>query len=340
MAIVSQPLLFLDVDGVLNPTAGNPPPGFVTGEAEGFSFSFSDAHRRQLTAIASDFEIVWATTWGFKANDSIGPALGLHHLDAVDLSGPRHGETWKLRAVARHASDRPLVWIDDELHTDAFKWAEHRDAPTLLIRPNGSVGLRQDHFDQIRHFDNEVSSTSFDSDFGIVLGPELPGDGRWPHPFFEFDEDGKVSDTVASPWGPPMLIEVEQLVDGSTWVGQFPGRDGLTAAVATPDPYRLCAISGGQAWIVDVRQPSKGARLVHSDVMATVNVADPALLLLVGYTHIVALGSGGVAWDSGQIASDDLAVVSTSNGLIECTAFVNGTDRTLTLSATTGDIKH
>ena len=71
--------------------------------------------------------------------------------------------------VAQHAGDRPLVWIDDELHTDVFKWAEHREAPMLLIRPTGSVGLRQDRFDQIRHFANEVASTNLDSGFRIVV---------------------------------------------------------------------------------------------------------------------------------------------------------------------------
>lgn len=336
---MSQPLLFLDVDGVLNPTTRNPPPGFIAGDAEGFSFFFSEAHRQQLTSISTDFEIVWATTWDLSANDSIGPALGLQQLDAVDLSGPRHGETWKLGPVAQHAGDRPLVWIDDELHTDAFTWAEKRVPPTLLIRPNGSVGLRQDHFDQIRHFVNEVAPTRFDSNFRMLLGPELPGDGRWPHPFFEFDTDGKIGDTATSPWGPPLIIEVEQLGDGSKWVGQFPGHDGITTALATPDPNRLCVISGGQAWIVDVRQPSNGAHPVHSNVVSVENAVESALLLLVGRTDIVAIGSEGVEWESGRIASDDLAVVSISNGLIDCTAFVNGVDRELTLSAATGELQ-
>ena len=160
LAFVSQPLLFLDVDGVLNPTTSSPPPGFTSAEAGGFAFSFSKVHRHQLAAIAPDFEIVWATTWGLNANISIGPALGLPRLDAVDLTGPREGDTWKLGPASRHAGDRPLVWIDDELHTDAFAWAEQRTVPTLLIKPSGTVGLRESDFDRVRRFRDEQLNQS------------------------------------------------------------------------------------------------------------------------------------------------------------------------------------
>lgn len=179
---------------------------------------------------------------------------------------------------------------------------------------------------------------SLAANFDVNVGPELPGDGQWSCPFFEFEESGQVGESVSSPWGTPLLIEIERLDADVRWVGQFPGRDGLTTTLATPDPFGACVISGGQAWLVDVRQPHNGARAVHSHVVATAAMTQPALLLLVGFTDIVAIGPDGVAWATDRAATDDLRVVATSDGLIRCIACIHGADELVTLSADTGDI--
>ena len=147
-----RPVLLIDVDGVLNPIAASPPPGFKRLEQDGFIFSISEQHGLELVALRKVFEIVWASTWEESANRSIGPALSLPELPFIDLSGPRSGMTWKLGPVSRFVGDRPLVWIDDELYDDAFDWASRREARTLPIKPNSSVGMRSGHFEQIREF--------------------------------------------------------------------------------------------------------------------------------------------------------------------------------------------
>lgn len=147
-----RPLLLLDVDGVLNPLANRPPPGFRLQRIDGYEVALSAQHQRWLSELAQSFDLAWATTWEQSANESIGPLLGLPEIPVVRFVGERAGDTWKLETVRRFVGDRPLVWIDDELFLDAYEWARTRDAPTLLIRPSSSVGMTSAHFDQICQF--------------------------------------------------------------------------------------------------------------------------------------------------------------------------------------------
>jgi hypothetical protein len=153
-----RPLLLLDVDGVLNPLAARPPPGFTALQIDGYEVAISARHRMWLQELVLSFELVWATTWEGAANESVGPLLGLPELPVVTFEGERIGETWKLGAVRAFVGDRPLVWIDDELFADARDWADHRPAPTLLIRPASSVGMTAAHFNQVCQFRDETEA--------------------------------------------------------------------------------------------------------------------------------------------------------------------------------------
>ena len=66
-------------------------------------------------------------------------------------------------------------------------------------------------------------------------------------------------------------------------------------------------------------------------------VAEPALLLLVRFIDIVAIGATGVAWASSRLAIDDLRVTSASGGLIQCSLDNLGGTSTITVDAATGE---
>ena len=70
----------------------------------------------------------------------------------IEFNSGRVGGTWKLADVSRYADDRPAAWVDDDLFSDAFRWAETRGAPTLLIRTMASVGLTEEHFAELEAF--------------------------------------------------------------------------------------------------------------------------------------------------------------------------------------------
>jgi len=70
---------------------------------------------------------------------------------------PRDG-TRKLGAVAAFIGDRAAAWIDDEIYDDATTWADQREAPTPLIRTAGSIGMTQQHYEQLKRFASDVAA--------------------------------------------------------------------------------------------------------------------------------------------------------------------------------------
>ena len=148
--VAMRPMLLLDVDGVLSPIGASVPPGLVRRTTSSFDVVIREDHGRWLRALAEEFDLVWATTWGEAANRVHGQLLGLPSLPVLALGElPREG-TRKLAAVKRHVGTRPIAWIDDELYDDAQAWAHSRRAPTLLVRTRPSIGLQHDEVDRLR----------------------------------------------------------------------------------------------------------------------------------------------------------------------------------------------
>lgn len=149
--LATKPLLLLDIDGVLSPFGGGLPPGFIHETIGSDEVIWSKQHRDWLFQLSQDFELVWATTWEHSANESMSPILELGQLAVIEFDRGT-GDTWKLPSVQGFIGNRPAAWIDDDLYLDAHKWADHRDAPTLLIRTSSSVGLTKEHVDQLKTF--------------------------------------------------------------------------------------------------------------------------------------------------------------------------------------------
>ena len=109
------------------------------------------AHGAALLAIAdrTGAELIWATSWGQRANAIVAPAIGLPRLPVIDFAGPLAdtGPEWKFPAVARHCYNRPLAWLDDDFDLrpqarEAFLTKRKTTAtPTLLTSVNPRTGL-------------------------------------------------------------------------------------------------------------------------------------------------------------------------------------------------------
>ena len=68
------------------------------------------------------------------------------HRPRPDEVGSRYaGHTWKLPSIQRFGAYRPLAWIDDELHGDAYAWAAMRRIPTKLLTTDPSRGITDRH---------------------------------------------------------------------------------------------------------------------------------------------------------------------------------------------------
>ncbi|MFB6888713.1 hypothetical protein ACFCX4_05275 [Kitasatospora sp. NPDC056327] len=173
---MNRPLLFLDVDGPLNPYAAKPekrPDGYTTlrvpwdsgtpGEHAGLSVRrrplcvwLNPAHGQALLQLG--YELCWATTWMADANRWIAPVLGLPELPFVDFGDNLFQERvdgvhWKTAPLVNYANSHPFAWIDDEQSDlDEDYVAAHHRAPGLLHHVNPRIGLREDDFHTLADF--------------------------------------------------------------------------------------------------------------------------------------------------------------------------------------------
>ncbi|MEU2132106.1 hypothetical protein [Streptomyces sp. NPDC018352] len=173
---MNRPLLFLDVDGPLNPYAAKPqkrPDGYTTLRVPwGRGIPMADrglpVRRRPLrvwlnpehgrSLLGLDYELCWATTWMDDANRWIAPVLGLPELPFVDFGDALFQERpdgvhWKTAPLVRYANGRPFAWVDDEqIDLDEAYVAAHHHAPGLLHHVNPRIGLRGDDFRTLADF--------------------------------------------------------------------------------------------------------------------------------------------------------------------------------------------
>ena len=180
-----KPILFLDVDGPLNPYAAKPhrrPPGYTTHRLnpltdDGSRWTAHNKHPLRVwlnpshgpSLLGLGFDLVWATTWEAEANELIGPRIGLPELPYVSfdrrraplpgmpdrtvldtLPGPG-GTYFKTDQLVRWADGRPFVWVDDEITAVDIDWiAQHTSSRSVTERISPRVGLVEEDFERLR----------------------------------------------------------------------------------------------------------------------------------------------------------------------------------------------
>lgn len=144
-----KPILLLDVDGVLSPFGSQDDPQgyFLLNVSDDFAYWVSHENTRRLRELGEHFELHWGTGWADPH-----PVMGVFHdlppLPHVDYAASVvvvGFDTWKLPFIIDWVKDRPVAILDDEMREDAFAWADHREAPTLIVRPSAVEGMTDAH---------------------------------------------------------------------------------------------------------------------------------------------------------------------------------------------------
>ena len=188
-SVPAQPVVLLDVDGVLNAIGGSRAwadwrHGFATAEGRDFPITWSPSVVAAVRSWRDVADVQWLTTWGSDANVSLRHLLDLPELPVAgtydDVDGPgiaqgdpnpqagAHasvapaapdgltGRWWKFDVVRRLVRAEPLrrlVWIDDDLagQREVREWMR-REARCLLVAPDPRSGLVPEHLRSVEDF--------------------------------------------------------------------------------------------------------------------------------------------------------------------------------------------
>jgi hypothetical protein len=159
-----QPLLLLDVDGVISLFGfepAHPPPGnWMT--VDGILHYLSATAGAHIRSLEGHYELAWCTGWEEKANEYLPHALGLRGpLPVISFEDepPLLSAHWKLAAIDRFAgADRALAWVDDAHDLSCDEWALRRGAPTLLLGTDPASGITDAHVRTLVDWAQEAAS--------------------------------------------------------------------------------------------------------------------------------------------------------------------------------------
>jgi hypothetical protein len=185
-------------------------------------------------------------------------------------------------------------------------------------------------------FDNLVFAPTYQ----VTVDPEFPPDGVWGEQVRHFHPDQRCDGTepFRSKWGPPLVLRVEPQASDA-WVG-FVESGGLHRSqllVSGPGSQQLVAVNGGCAYLIDVLQPMRYEVAPASPILRAEGVTEPALLLLVTFTDLVAIDPVGLLWRTDRLVLDDLMLVgATRESIVVRGSTLEGGVAQVTLDPRTG----
>jgi hypothetical protein len=100
-----------------------------------------------------------------------------------------------------------------------------------------------------------------------------------------------------------------------------------TGLWSTPEPEKICAVSGGYAYLIDTTAPERFTMIPYRPVLEVRPVLNENLLLFVGHRSILAWGRGGQAWESAKLSDEGVTITGLEAGVLHGTGWVMATDK-------------
>jgi hypothetical protein len=96
---------------------------------------------------------------------------------------------------------------------------------------------------------------------------------------------------------------------------------------ACPRPDDLLAVAGGYGYLVDTLHPESCLHLPVRPVTAILAAPGDGLLLLAGFHSVAAVGADGLAWQSGRLSWEGVAMGEIRDGALHGTGWNMRSDR-------------
>ena len=102
---------------------------------------------------------------------------------------------------------------------------------------------------------------------------------------------------------------------GGVWTGRFwgDGERGLEQVMPWPDPNQCCVVTGGIAYVGDVREPSSWQELSVYPVQGFVVFEERRIVALYDRWRVYAYGIDGKVWESADLASNGFELAGCSS---------------------------
>ncbi len=110
---------------------------------------------------------------------------------------------------------------------------------------------------------------------------------------------------------------------GKAWVGVFAfgynSPPAISRVLSSPDTDKVCVVSKGSAYVVNVEQPEAWEEIPILPVLEIRPLPEHKLLVLSDFTRLGAYGNSGLVWQSPRVCWDELKITKITGETIEGT---------------------
>jgi hypothetical protein len=179
---------------------------------------------------------------------------------------------------------------------------EHSTKAELRIfPPNFAIKLRSTMSTDL------TLDLSFPHSYSLIQLHELPGDGRNGPIYFPGLTTRGGGD------GPLFRFTCS---NGKQWSGCFAfGNHKFSGVFATPNPDRVCVVSKGEGYWVDVNEPEKSSTMNVFPIRDVRVVIEARILLIANFSVLYAFGPDGRLWAE-EVCGDDLKIQEIEGNIV------------------------
>ena len=89
-----------------------------------------------------------------------------------------------------------------------------------------------------------------------------------------------------------------------------------TGIWSAPNPWEICAVSGGYAYLIDTADPERFTMIEYRPVLEVRALVEERLLLFVGHRSMLAWHTEGKAWETAKLSDEGVKITRIENGVL------------------------